>query len=145
MGQQNCLRFQHGLAFGLWSKNCPYNIYIYIYRCVNIFLEKYLRVYIYKKIIYIQYTHFFKECAQIQWKKKSAQIYLVKAHNFLKVGNYSKPTCDLTRIHITYLWFEKCHFTYLRFVSFVYHNPPILKTRINMYFCSPFMSLFSQN
>ena len=25
MGQQNCLRFQYGLAIGLWIKNCPYN------------------------------------------------------------------------------------------------------------------------
>ena len=24
VGQQNCLRFQHGLVLGLWSKNCPY-------------------------------------------------------------------------------------------------------------------------
>ena len=24
-----CLRFQHGLALGLWSKNCPYRYYCY--------------------------------------------------------------------------------------------------------------------
>ena len=41
------------------------------------------------------------------------------------------------------LGFE-CHFTHLWYVSFVFYNPLLLKSGINRYFCSNFMSLSSQ-
>ena len=59
--------------------------------------------------------------------------------------NYSKPTCGLGENHFAYPWFEKCHLTYLRYVPFVFRNPPLLKSGINKYFCSNFISLSSQN
>ena len=62
-----------------------------------------------------------------------------------KNGNYNKSTCGLAQIHFVYPWFEKCHFTHLRFTPFVSRNLPLLKTRVNIYFCSHFMSLSSQN
>ena len=46
--------------------------------------------------------------------------------------------------HFAYPWFEKCHLTHLRYVLFVFCNPPLLRSRINRYFCSKIMSLSSQ-
>ena len=59
--------------------------------------------------------------------------------------NYSKLTCGLGENHFAYSWFEKYHLTHLRYISFVFRNPPLLKSRVNEYFCSNFMSLSSQN
>ena len=53
-------------------------------------------------------------------------------------GNYSKSTCGLAKIHFTYSWFEKCHFAYLSFAPLGLRNLPLLKIRVNMYFCPPF-------
>ena len=58
-------------------------------------------------------------------------------------GNYSKPTCGLVWNHFAYPWFKKCHFTHLRYVPFVFRNPPLLKSGVNRYFCMLFMSLSS--
>ena len=60
-------------------------------------------------------------------------------------GNYTKPTCGLGENHFAYPWIEKCHSTHLRYVPFVFRNPPLLKLGVNRYFCSNFMSLSSQN
>ena len=65
-------------------------------------------------------------------------------HNFF-LGNYTKHTCGLAWNHFAYPWFKKCHFTHLRYVSFVFRNPLLLKSRVNRYFCSNFMSFSSQN
>ena len=46
--------------------------------------------------------------------------------------------------HFAYPWFEKCHLTHLMYVSFVFRNPPLLKSGINKYFYSNFMSFSSQ-
>ena len=62
-----------------------------------------------------------------------------------KKGNYTKPTCGLARNYFAYLWFKKCHFNHLRYIPFVFRNPPLLKLEVNRYFCSNFMSLSSQN
>ena len=51
-------------------------------------------------------------------------------------GSCSNLICGLFRIHFTYLWFEKCHFTHLRFFLFVFCCLPLLKLRINKYFQS---------
>ena len=60
-------------------------------------------------------------------------------------GNYTKPICGLAWNHFAYPWFKKCHFTHLKYVLFVFCNPPLLKSGVNRYFCSNFMSLSSQN
>ena len=39
----------------------------------------------------------------------------------------------------------KSHLTHLRYVPFVFCNPPLLKSGVNKYFCPKFMSLSSQN
>ena len=73
--------------------------------------------------------------------KKKKKIFL-----FIYLwDNYTKPTCGLGENHFAYLWFEKCHLTHLRYVPFIFRNPPLLKSGINRYFCSNFMSLSSQN
>ena len=59
--------------------------------------------------------------------------------------NYTKPTCGLGENHFAYPWFEKYHLTHLRYDPFVFRNPPLLKSRVNRYFYSNFMSLSSQN
>ena len=60
-------------------------------------------------------------------------------------GNYTKLTCGLGENYFAYLWFEKYHLTHLSYVLFVFHNPHLLKSWVNRYFCSNFMSIFSQN
>ena len=60
-------------------------------------------------------------------------------------GNYTKPTCGLGKNHFAYPWFEKYHLTHLRYIMFIFRNPPLLKSEVNMYFYSNFMSLSSQN
>ena len=74
-------------------------------------------------------------------------ISLKKHEYFILIfrDNYSKPTCGLGENHFAYPWFEKCHLTHLRYVPFVFRNPPLLKSGINKYFCSNFISLSSQN
>ena len=42
--------------------------------------------------------------------------------------------------HFVYPWFKNCHFTHLRYILFVFRNPPLLKSRVNTYFCSNFLS-----
>ena len=72
--------------------------------------------------------------------------HYTKPHNPLVLNiwdNYSKPTCGLGENHFAYSWFEKCHLTHLRYVPFVFRNPPLLKLGVNRYFCSNFMSLSS--
>ena len=55
---------------------------------------------------------------------------------FFFFGNYTKPTCSLSQNHFAYSWFKKCHFTNLRYVLFVFCNPPLLKSWVNRYLCS---------
>ena len=69
----------------------------------------------------------------------------IKKKKKKKKDNYTKPTCDLGENLFAYPWFEKYHLTHLCYVPFVFRNPPLLKSRVNMYFCSKFMSLSSQN
>ena len=59
------------------------------------------------------------------------------------MDNYTKPTYGLGENHFTYPWFEKYHLTHLYYVPFVFRNLPLLKSGVNMYFCSKFMSLSS--
>ena len=68
---------------------------------------------------------------------------MIKKKNFR--DNYTKPTCGLGENHFAYPWFEKCHLTHLRYVPFVFRNSPLLKSEVNTYLCSNFMSLPSQN
>ena len=49
------------------------------------------------------------------------------------------------RKHFAYQWFKNWHFTHLKLVLFVFRYLPLLKIRINFYFCYIFMSLSSQN
>ena len=60
-------------------------------------------------------------------------------------GHYTKPICDLGENYFAYPWFEKYHLAHLWYVPFVFRNPPLLKSGVNRYFCSNFMSLSSQN
>lgn len=59
--------------------------------------------------------------------------------------NYTKLTCGLGKNYFTYPWFKKYHLTHLWYVPFVFHKPLLLKSGVNRYFCSNFMSLSSQN
>lgn len=47
--------------------------------------------------------------------------------------------------HFAYSWFKKCHFTQLRFILLGFRDSHLLKIMVNIYFCSIFMSLSSQN
>ena len=60
-------------------------------------------------------------------------------------GNYTKPTCGLGENQFAYPWFEKYQLTHLWYVPFVFRNPSLIKSGVNRYFCSNFMSLSSQN
>ena len=55
--------------------------------------------------------------------------------------NYTKPTYGLGKNHFAYPWFKMYHLTHLRYDPFVFRNPPLLKSRVNGYFCSKFISL----
>ena len=60
-------------------------------------------------------------------------------------GSYNKPTRGFGETYFAYPWFEKYHLTYLRYDPFVFRNPPLLKSGVNRYFFSNFISLSSQN
>ena len=64
-------------------------------------------------------------------QKKWFRGYVTSLNNNSLNSNYSKHICDLTRNHFTYLWFEKYHFTHLKFALLKFHNTPLLKIRIN--------------
>ena len=65
-------------------------------------------------------------------------------HIFFR-DNYTFPTCGLPLIWLAYPLFQFWHFTHLWFPPLLIRNPPLLKLRVNRYFCSSFMSLSSQN
>ena len=85
-------------------------------------------------------------CSLIFYHYLGGEIYHFPSFLTIKKrDNYTKPTCDLGKNYFAYPWFEKYHLTHLCYVLFVFHNPHMLKSRVNMYFCSNFMSLSSQN
>ena len=51
------------------------------------------------------------------------------------MGNYTLPTCGLLEKHFAYPWIKNWYFTHLRLALFVSHYPPLLKTKVNLYFC----------
>ena len=51
------------------------------------------------------------------------------------------PTCGLGENQFAYPWFEKYQLTHLWYVPFVFRNPSLLKSGVNRYFCSNFVSL----
>ena len=59
--------------------------------------------------------------------------------------NYTLLTCGLPLIWFAYPWFQFWHFIHLWFPPLNLCYPPPLKRRLNMYFCTIFMSLSSQN
>ena len=62
-----------------------------------------------------------------------------------KKDNYSKPICGMAHFHFAYPWFKTLHFAHLNFNPLPIHYPPLLKSRIKMYFIFTFMSLSSKN
>ena len=55
--------------------------------------------------------------------------------------NYTLLICGLPLILCTDLWFQFWHFIHLWLSPWVCRNPPLLKLRVNRYFCTSFMSL----
>ena len=67
-----------------------------------------------------------------------------KLQFFFFLENYTLPTYGFPEKHFAYLWFENWYFTHLKLAPFVFRYPLLLKTRVNLYFYYPFMSLLSK-
>ena len=83
----------------------------------------------------------------LQYKKKLLNFFFLSKLKLELIvwDNYSKPTWGLARLRFAYLWFKTLHFAHLRLLPLGLCYPPPLKRRLNMYFCTIFMSLSSQN